>query len=486
MNNKLFSTLLFTLALFTLSVWGKTIKKCVPKKPTTPSVSPKSAVSAQMIVQGYEWGPAIPKIIVEFEDNVTGFDKDTFTVKTDVFDREIINVYNSNEFGEEQKGASKYLTFELVVKTSVNPFLGVSMGDASPFVYDMETGRNSWATNFNLELNLAEKKTFKVGNYEYGNKNAFKTFTYNLAENYTCPETQPWDKDSFTADDITLQRASFTPEGAESDAGKNPLIIWLHGAGEGGRDLDITLLGNEVIALADEGIQKYFKKDGLKGAYVLAVQTPTMWMDKGDGTYNSDIVGKKQTSMYTKALIAAIEDFVANNDDIDTDRIYLGGCSNGGYMTMNLMFEHGDFYTAFYPICEAYMDRNISEEMLQQIKDYNIWFLQSEDDTTVNPLETAIPSFYRLIDAGAKNVHFTLKEKVIGTDDPEAVYMGHYSWVYAFNDQVKNQFDNAKALKDFPNVTIENGTVTSKDNYVTNANCKEEGNMWSWLAAQKK
>lgn len=485
MNNKFFTTLLL-ITLLSLSVWGRTIKKCVPKKPHTPSVTSKNAVSAQMIVQGYEWGPAIPKIIVEFEDNVTGFDKNTFAVKTDSAERQIINAYNSNEFGDKQEGPSKYLALELVVKTSINPFLGVSMGDASPFVYDFETGRNSWATSFNLDLDLVENKTFKVGKYVYGKGNDFKTFTYNLAENYVCPETQPWDKDSFTADNITLQRASFTPEGAESDSGKNPLVIWLHGAGEGGRDLDITLLGNEVIALADEGIQKYFKKDGLSGAYVLAVQTPTMWMDRGDGTYNDGVSGEKQKSKYTKALIAAIEDYVANNDDIDTDRIYLGGCSNGGYMTMNLMFEHKGFYTAFYPICEAYMDRNISEEMIEEVKDYNIWFLQSEDDTTVNPLQTAMPTFYRLLNAGAKNVHFTLKEKVVGTDDPDAIYMGHYSWVYAFNDQVKEQFDNAKALKDFPNVTIEEGTLTSKDNYVTSANCNEGGNMWSWLAAQRK
>ncbi|OUM60515.1 hypothetical protein PIROE2DRAFT_13711, partial [Piromyces sp. E2] len=390
---------------------------------------PKGAVDAQMIVQGYEWGPAVPKVVVAFDDLVSGFTKDTFLVKTGGSPREIIDVYNADANGVRQQYETNYLAIEMKVNTIYIEFLGASMGDASPFAFDMATGRNVWASDFELELDLAPNMTFMVGETEYDIQNAWTPFTKNLMENYLVPETADWKKDSFTFAGITLQRAAFTPEGAETDGVKNPLIIWLHGAGEGGVDVDITLLGNEVIALAKEGIQKYFSNGTQKGAYVLAVQNPTMWMDKGDGTYNDDIeAGKRQTSMYDAALFAAIHDYVVNNPDIDTSRIYLGGCSNGGYMTMNLMFEHGDYFSAFYPICEAYMNKNISDEMIDQVKDYNIWFLQSEDDTTVNPLATTIPAFYRLLGAGAQNVHFTLTDKVRGEDDPEAKYMGHYSW----------------------------------------------------------
>ncbi|OUM60517.1 hypothetical protein PIROE2DRAFT_13713 [Piromyces sp. E2] len=492
MNNKFFiSILLYVFAVFTLSAWGKSLVdehgKLVSPKPKKHVEKAKKAVDAKMFVQGYEWGPAVPKVIVEFEDIVTGFNKDTFTVKTGDAPRVILAAYNSDKNGNKKKLPTKYLTFDLKVNTVFIEFLGASMGDASPFAYDFVTGRNLWAETFNLDLDLVENKTFKVGRYTYGKKNAFETFTKNLMDNYVVPESKPWKKDTFTLGDITLQRASFTPKGAKHDGVKNPLIIWLHGAGEGGVDVDITLLGNEVTALAKKGIQKYFTTRKQKGAYVLAVQTPTMWMDKGDGTYNDDIeAGKKQTSMYDAALFAAIKDYVAHNKDIDTKRIYLGGCSNGGYMTMNLMFEHGDFFTAFYPICEAYMNKNVSDEMIDQVKDYNIWFLQSEDDTTVNPLSSTIPAYYRLLKAGAKNVHFTLTDKVVGEDDPEAKYMGHYSWVYAFNDNVKTQFDNAKALADYDHLTFEAGVVNSTDNYVTSANCTKKGNMWTWLAKQHK
>jgi len=483
MNKFFIPILLFAFALFTLSSYGGVIEKrsykCIRKF---------GAVDAQMTVQGYEWGPAVPKVVVEFEHNVSGFDKDTFILKTADTEREILNVYTTNKFDGKEKKHGKFLVFELKVDTTYVDFIGASFGNASPFEYDMVSGLNSWAVNYDLELSLAEGKTFTIGKYEYGRKHEWEPFKKNLMENLVIPETVDWKRDVFhpTNANFTLNRADFAPRGVKSDGVKNPLIIWLHGAGEGGYDPDIVLLGNEVTALAKEGIQKYFRVGKQKGAYVLIVQAPTMWMDKGDGTYNSDIVGERQYSMYEDALFEAIQDYVAHNKDIDKKRIYLGGCSNGGYMTMNLMFEHGDFFAAYYPICEAYMNVNVSDEMITRVKDYNIWFLQSEDDTTVNPLETTIPSFYRLIDAGAKNVHFTLKDKCRGEDDPNAIYFGHYAWTYAFNDNVKNEFDNKKVRDDFDNVTIENGTVTSTGNYVTSSNCKKEANMWSWLAAQSK
>jgi len=472
MNNKLFETLFYVISLFSLSAWALNCDKTVK--------------SALMIVDGYEWGPAVPKVVVEFDSIVTGVRKDTFSIKTADVEREIIDVYSSNKNGEKNLLPSKFVTFELEVDTVFVDFLGVNFGNASPFSYDYESGLNSWVTSFDLELKLVENKTFNIGICQFGKEHEFKPYTYNLAENFIIPGTAEWRKDSFTHNGITLQRASFAPKKAKIDLVKNPLIVWLHGAGEGGKDIDIALLGNEVTALTKNPIQKYFSNIKQQGAYVLAVQTPTMWMDKGNGQYNDDLDGERQYSIYEDALFAAIKDYVENNDDIDTDRIYLGGCSNGGYMTMNMMFEHGDFFTAFYPICEAYRDRNISEEMITRVKDYNIWFVQSEDDTTVDPLSFTIPSFYRLIKAGAKNVHFTLKDHVRGHDDPSALYFGHYAWTYAFNDDVKTEFDNAKVLDDFSNVVINGGNVTSTDNYVTAKNCNKEGNMWTWLAEQTK
>lgn len=96
--------------------------------------------------------------------------------------------------------------------------------------------------------------------------------------------------------------ASYVPEGAKE--GETPLIIWLHGAGEGGTDPTIAIMGNKVVNLATEEIQQYF---GETGAEILAPQTPTMWLDEGDGNYMDPEDATAGKSYYTEALMGLIE-----------------------------------------------------------------------------------------------------------------------------------------------------------------------------------
>lgn len=430
-----------------------------------------STVNAYAIVWGYEWGPAVPKVVLEFDGDVTGFADDTFTVKFGPTTRTVKRAYNSDENGNESNSATRYLTIEMTTKYN----------EASPFAYVDSV--NIWADSIDFKVTVSEGKSFQAGGTTYsGGDNCSCSVT---AEGRKVPQTAGWVRDTVhyqdEVKDITLSRASWAPAGADSDSGKNPLIIWLHGVGEGGTDIDIDLLGNEVTALTTENetnVQKYFATGGLAGAYVLAVQNATMWMDDGTGNYNTEGTGK-QESWYTEALWLAITSYVESNPDIDTDRIYVGGCSNGGYMTMNLMFEHSGYFAAFYPICEAYMNDRISDEMIGSIKDNNIWFLLSADDTTVDPSACAFPTYVRLLNAGAENVWLTVTDHVRGTDDPNpsswfgpaGTYMGHWSWIYAFNDQVTTRFDPAK--------------VTSED-YLIPENCDVTGvNLWAWMAEQR-
>ena len=449
-------TSLFLAALMLFAIAGTFAGCSESSAKPTPGAAPsptKSAAEivlskAAVVVQGYEWGPAIPKIVLEFAEDVSGFANDTFEVSFGTTKRTVNAVYASDEDGNKADGAGKHLTIEMAVKSS----------EASPFSYDMEKNVNTWAESVDFKVTVAPDKTFSVGSISY---QAGDTLSYSAtAADRKIPQTASWVKDTVEykeeGKDITLTRAAWAPEGADSDSGKNPLVIWLHGMGEGGTDIDIALLGNEVTALTTENetnIQKYFATDGLAGAYVLAVQTPTMWMDiDGSGTFNNENTsGGKQESWYTEALWKAITSYVEGNPDVDASRIYLGGCSNGGYMTMNMMFEHGDYFAAFYPVCEAYLNQCISDEMIQQVKDYNIWFLQSEDDGTVTPTDYALPTYVRLLEAGAGNICFTFSDHVRGTDDPEpwswtgtGTYDGHWSWIYAFNDQVTTRFDPAK------------------------------------------
>lgn len=432
------------------------------------------AISSSMVVNGYEWGPAVDKVIVEFDGRVKNFAIDTFQVKTATDIRKIKDVYNSDDRGNRVDKESKFIAFDLEVKYNFS----------SPFYYDWQIQQNRWVDSYKLTLTLREGKSFTVGKTEYNDVNSFR-FVDDLLYSIIKDECDAFYKDEYTYKDQTLQRAIFTPNGAKADKSKNPLIIWLHGLGEGGKDIDIDLLGNEVTALTRTPIQNYFTTDTQSGAYVLAMQTNTCWMDDGTGKMGyKGSLSDGQPSIYTDALYNGIKDIVDNNADIDPKRIYIGGCSNGGYMTMEMMFNYGDYFAAYYPICEAYMNRNISDSKIDQIKDYNIWFIQSERDDTINSKESTIPTFYRTIANGASNTHFTLKDTVTGKDDPNATYSTHWSWTYFFNDDIKTEFDNDKVKEDYRNIRIENGKITSENNFVTYANCNIEGNIFSWLSNQ--
>lgn len=70
--------------------------------------------------------------------------------------------------------------------------------------------------------------------------------------------------------------------------------------GEGGTDGLLPISANKAANFASEDIQSYFD-----GAYVLAPQTPTMWMQGPNGEFGG------KDSKYTKALMGLIEDYVS-------------------------------------------------------------------------------------------------------------------------------------------------------------------------------
>ena len=94
-------------------------------------------------------------------------------------------------------------------------------------------------------------------------------------------------------------------------------------------------MGNRVTALSSPDIQE--KLGG--AAYILAPSSPTYWMDSGSGEIAND-----NKSIYTKALKTLIDEFIEARPDIDHKRIYVGGLSNGGFMTMRLVADYPGFF----------------------------------------------------------------------------------------------------------------------------------------------
>ncbi len=440
------------------------------------------------LIGGYEWGPGVYAMVVDLGEGNTISSDDliasnfTCSVSSASYSgsRNIENIYFSDAEGNAIDATSgSVFTIELELHCTSTYYdysawgwgawWSTSYDGSSPFYYDSTTGYNYWDDTYALTLKQAKGSEITIGSTSYdGVENGIQVNT--LGEKVITAVEDWSDAGSYTGTDgLTLTYKSWGEKtGLADDGGKNPLIIWLHGAGEGGTDPDIAILGNDVTNLAEDQIQSHFKTDTINGAYVLAVQTPTMWMDDGTGTNG----GGLEKSYYTETLMETIKNYVNNNSDIDTDRIILGGCSNGGYMTINMAKYYGDYFHAFYPVCEAYSNDYLSDSDISTLANYNIWLTASADDTTVDPTSYSSTLYTRLIAAGAQNVHYSLFDGVIGYDTGEAVnYMGHWSWIYVFRDEVC--LDQKSGITSTDDIAISTEKVYLND---------QEVGLFDWLA----
>lgn len=387
-----------------------------------------------IVVEGYDWGPSVSKAIVEIDKPITTIDKASLKVVetkswyagVQDFDRQVTDVYLSDAKGNKVTGSSKYFTVALYV----------SPNDGVPFVYNLKTNRNNWAEKYQLAITLAANATVSDGTNTYTGLTINADFT-----NRILPQADLFTKSEFTSSGIKYSYASYAPA---KDGNKHPLVIWLHGGGEGGTNPEITILANKVTAFASESNQKIFG-----GAYVLAPQCPDMWVPDWN-------LGQKTNaaSPYTETLMALIQNYVSSNPDIDTSKIYIGGCSAGGFMTINMVVNYPKYFAAAYTTCAAYNNDWLTDYQISTIKDVPLWFVYAASDTGINNSRTSIALYDRLKTAGASNVHITRFDKVIDTSGKyfgkdgitPYEYSGHFSWVYFHNNEV---VENGTTIKEW-------------------------------------
>lgn len=109
---------------------------------------------------------------------------------------------------------------------------------------------------------------------------------------------------------------------------KKPLIVFLHGSGERGTD---------VQKVTVHGPLKYIKNSELD-AFVLAPQCPeNLYWD-------------------SESLYQLIQKILLDNPNIDPNRIYLTGLSMGAWGAWNLAFAHPELFAALVPIA-GFVDR---------------------------------------------------------------------------------------------------------------------------------
>jgi len=183
----------------------------------------------------------------------------------------------------------------------------------------------------------------------------------------------------------------FLPEGYGQKKQRWPVILFLHGAGERGSDLNLV---------KKHGPPKIVEERKDFPFIVISPQCPedAWWTNETDG------------------LINLLDDIVANYN-VDKERIYLTGLSMGGYGTWALAAEYPERFAAIAPICGG--GRRI---MAEKFEDVPVWAFHGAKDPVV-PLKES------------EDIVNAIKER--GGDAKLTVYpeAGHDSWTETYNNQ---------------------------------------------------
>lgn len=282
---------------------------------------------------------------------------------------------------------------------------GPDVKGASTFGWAPDAGRN---VMLDLTYTITQKKPMRLRN---GSPVTLKRFAQGSVVDR--------EVDAFGAGMSTsgLKYRVYSPA-RRSGEGKRPLVVWLHGGGEGGwasaYDNDLPLVANRgALGFATREAQRTFG-----GAYVVAPQAWTRWLD--DDTYD-----------YTRKLRSLIDEF-ARTHDVDTSRIYVAGASNGGYMASKLAAAYPKKFAANVSICPVavFVDQAagttrtvLTDAQLRRVRSTPTWLVYANNDPVVDPV------------ANGRHMAEVIGNAVV-TAYPNVVrggheYNGHWTWIYA-------------------------------------------------------
>lgn len=190
---------------------------------------------------------------------------------------------------------------------------------------------------------------------------------------------------------VELRYFLFLPQGHGSPEKKEekwPLMLFLHGAGERGDNLDLV---------KKHGPPKIVDEKKAFPFITISPQCPS-------GKY------------WNAEQMAKLVDHVANTYAADTKRLYVTGLSMGGFGTWNLLADFPGKFAAAIPICGGGDPAKV-----EKMKDTPVWVFHGAKDSAVS-----IAKSEAMVDALKK-----IDGKVKFTIYPEA---GHDSWTETYNN----------------------------------------------------
>ncbi|MEQ1633183.1 MAG: PHB depolymerase family esterase [Planctomycetota bacterium] len=195
------------------------------------------------------------------------------------------------------------------------------------------------------------------------------------------------------------------PNGTPSQP--QPLVVFLHGAGERGTDnsKQLTWL---PLNLAGDAMRAKFP------CYLLAVQCPSneKWAD----VPWSEIDPSPLPSQPTRAMraVVAAMDRVLATENVDQDRVYLTGLSMGGYGAFDLAMRMPERFAALVPVCGGGDPKSIG-----RLQSLPMWIWHGDADSAVPVIRS-------------RQMHAAAKKLDLDVQYSELPGVGHDSWRQAY------------------------------------------------------
>ena len=187
---------------------------------------------------------------------------------------------------------------------------------------------------------------------------------------------------------VRLNYLVYLPPGYETGQERWPLLLFLHGSGERGTDIELVETHGPPKLIAEGK------------SFPFIVVSPQA----------------ARRRWVPEALNAMLDD-VIRKYRVDKDRVYVTGLSMGGSGTWALAAAFPDKFAAIAPICGSGDPADA-----KALKDMPVWVFHGAEDDAV-PVKRSQEMVDALKEAGSTSVKFTVY--------PEA---GHDSWTEAYND----------------------------------------------------
>jgi len=209
----------------------------------------------------------------------------------------------------------------------------------------------------------------------------------------------------------TVRYWFFLPTNYESQAqsGGAPLLLFLHGAGERGKE------SNDIARVEAHGPPRLLATPEFAKNFPCVTVSPQC----------------KSGFAWSPAQLMLLLDHVEKNYNIDKNRVYVSGLSMGGFGTWMCVNESPERFAAAVPICGG-----AKSEWAGKLTSIPVWVFHGGKDPVV-PVNLSKNMVEAVRKAGGKKILFTVYEGE-----------GHDSWTRTYNNQLLYDWMFQQTLQD--------------------------------------